>query len=82
VHEEDALAVPNDDIGYELLEGRILLRSRTVHVSTVYGDGGTQLFERIRIGLADTVKVASPRHVSARQDEETLGHRLKFRRPA
>ena len=66
VHEEDALAISDDDIGNELLESRILLRSRTVEISTLGGDRGAQLFERIRIGLADTVKVASPRHTSAR----------------
>ena len=73
-HAVDAVAVGDDDIGDQLLVGRIGFGIRPIQVAAMFPDRRAEVREIARIGLADSVEVTSARHRDAGQDEHLLGH--------
>ncbi len=75
VHEEHPLPVADDDVGNQLLVGRVLLGRRPIEVSAIARDRRPQ---RLQVGIAgstDSVEVASAGDGDPGQDQDAFGHR-------
>jgi hypothetical protein len=77
LHQEHGVAVTDDDIGNQLLVGRIGFRDGPIQVAAMPGDRGAELPEDALVCGSDAVEIGPTGDLGAGQDKDALDHAVE-----